>query len=105
MSSFVPNLLAFGRVLRAASFDVPIGSMLDLVDALTHVNVAVRDEVFHTSRSLLVRRHEQLPRFEQIFDAFWRDHQNPFAGRDTLNARDSGTTLSSAASVAGIAGA
>ena len=105
MSSFVPNLLAFGRVLRAASFDVPIGRMLDLIDALTHVDVAVRDEVFHTSRSLLVRRHEQLPRFEQIFDAFWRDHENPFAGRDNVSAYDSGTARSLAASVAGIAGA
>jgi uncharacterized protein with von Willebrand factor type A (vWA) domain len=104
VSFFVNNVLVFGRTLRAAGFDVPVGSMLDLIDALTHVDVAVRDEVFHTSQSLLVRRHEQLRRFAQIFDAFWRDHQNPFAGRETVNARDIGTAGALAAAVAGIAG-
>ena len=88
MPAFVNNLLSFGRLLRAAGFDVPVGSMLDLLEALTHVNPGSRDEVFHASRALLVRRHEQLALFEAVFDAFWRDHWNPFAGRETVNSRD-----------------
>jgi uncharacterized protein with von Willebrand factor type A (vWA) domain len=104
-SQFVANVLVFGRVLRASGFDVPVGSMLDLIDALTHVNAGTRDEVFHTSRALLVRRHEQLPPFEQLFDAFWRDHLNPFANREEVNPRDSGTAEALASNVIGIAGA
>ena len=88
MPAFVNNLLSFGRLLRAAGVDVPVGSMLDLLEALTHVNPGSRDEVFHASRTLLVRRHEQLALFESLFDAFWRDHWNPFAGRETVNVRD-----------------
>jgi uncharacterized protein with von Willebrand factor type A (vWA) domain len=104
-SQFVSNVLVFGRVLRAAGFDVPIGGMLDLVDALTHVDAGSRDEVFHTSRALLVRRHEQLSRFRQIFDVFWSDLLNPFANRDEANPRDSDTTRALASAIAGIAGA
>lgn len=88
MPAFVNNLLAFGRLLRAAGIDVPVGSMLDLVEALTHVNPATRDEVFHASRAVLVRRHEQLALFESVFDGFWRDHWNPFSGRETVNVKD-----------------
>jgi len=57
--------------------------MLDLTEALTHVDVSARDEVFHTCRALLVQRHEQLGPFEEVFDAFWRDHANPFAMQGT----------------------
>ena len=76
--------------------------MLDLLEALTHVNLTVRDDVFYTCRALLVRRHEQLPIFDAVFDAFWRDHTNPFAGRETVNAFDSDTRAALAAAAAGI---
>jgi len=72
MSSFTENLVIFGRMLRRAGIDVPVGSMLDLLEALTHVDMGERDEVFHTCRTVLVRRHDQLAAFETVFDAFWR---------------------------------
>ncbi|HVQ14544.1 MAG TPA: VWA domain-containing protein, partial [Vicinamibacterales bacterium] len=98
---FVENLIVFGRLLRRVGFDVPVGRVLDLIEALTHVNVNARDEVFHTCRALLVQRHEQLGLFEQVFDAFWRDHANPFAAQG-VKVSDARTTAARVATVAGI---
>ena len=88
MTTFTDNLLSFGRVLRRSGFEVPVGNVLDLTGALTLVNLAVRDEVFHACRTVLVRRHDQLAAFEKIFDAFWRQHGNPFASPATNTTRD-----------------
>src|SRR4051812_14256711 len=76
MSRLIDNLLIFGRILRQAGVDVHPGRLLDAVQALGHINLAERDEVYHTCRALLVHRHEQLPIFDRAFDAFWRAHQH-----------------------------
>jgi uncharacterized protein len=69
---FLDNLLVFGRVLRGMGIDVHAGRMLDLIDALGYVDITVRDEVYHTSRALLIHGPEQIPAFDRAFDAFWR---------------------------------
>ena len=71
-SPVVANLLMFGRALRRSGIDVHPGRLLDVVEALGHVNVAARDEVYYTCRSLLVHRHEHLAMFDRAFEAFWR---------------------------------
>ena len=63
----------FGRALRRTGIDVHPGRLLDVVEALGHVNVAARDEVYYTCRALLVHRHEQLAIFDRAFEAFWRE--------------------------------
>ena len=68
----VSNLLMFGRALRRTGIDVHPGRLLDVVDALGHVNVGSRDEVYYTCRALLVHRHEQLALFDRAFEIFWR---------------------------------
>ncbi len=98
---FVENLVIFGRVLRRLGFEVPVGRLLELTEALTHVDVNVRDEVFHTCRALLVQRHDQLATFAEVFDAFWRDHLNPFAMQRS-NSRDASTSTASATASAGL---
>jgi hypothetical protein len=99
--SFVDNLIVFGRLLRGVGFDIPVGPILDLTEALTHVNLNARDEVFHTCRALLVQRHEQLGPFEQVFNAFWRDHANPFAaqGVKVSDARTAAARITTAAGI------
>ena len=68
-------MLTFGRVLRRAGLDVHLGRLLDLVEALGHVNLGARDEVYHACRALLVHRHEQIAVFDRAFAAFWRQQQ------------------------------
>ena len=72
MPQFLGNLLAFGRLLRRVGIDVHPGRMIDVVQALQHVNLAAREEVYHTCRTLLVHGPEQIPPFDRAFDAFWR---------------------------------
>jgi uncharacterized protein with von Willebrand factor type A (vWA) domain len=72
MSSLQHNLLVFGRLLRRLGIDVHVGRMIDVTDALQHVDLASRDEVYYTCRALLVHRHDQLAVFDRAFDMFWR---------------------------------
>jgi uncharacterized protein len=72
MSRLLDNLLFFGRILRRAGIDVHPGRMIDVVEALGHVNLGARDEVYYTCRALLVHRPEQLVVFDVAFDKFWR---------------------------------
>ena len=74
MSRLLDNLLIFGRVLRRAGIDVHPGRLLDVIEALGHVNLGARDEVYHTCRALLVHRQEQIAIFDRAFAAFWREH-------------------------------
>ena len=74
MSRLLDNLLIFGRVLRRAGIDVHRGRLLDVIEALGHVDLGARDEVYHTCRALLVHRQEQLAIFDRAFTAFWREH-------------------------------
>ena len=76
MSCFLDNLLIFGRVLRRAGIDVQPGRLLDVVEALGHVDLSERDEVYHACRALLVHRHEERPIFDRAFAAFWRRHSD-----------------------------
>jgi uncharacterized protein len=81
MSRLLDNLLIFGRLLRRAGVDVHRGRLLDVVDALGHVNLGARDEVYHTCRALLVHRHEHYTLFDRAFAAFWREHHEGEARR------------------------
>jgi uncharacterized protein len=69
------NLLAFGRLLRRLGIEVHPGRMLDVAEALQHMDIRVRDEVYHACRALLVHRYEDLAIFDRAFDAFWSDRR------------------------------
>jgi uncharacterized protein len=72
VSHLAENLLVFGRLLRAVGLDVHMGRMLDVLKALPLVDLGSRDEVYHTCRTLLVHRREDLATFDRAFSAFWR---------------------------------
>jgi uncharacterized protein len=82
MSRLPDNLLIFGRVLRRAGIDVHPGRLLDVIEALGHVHLGTRDEVYHTCRALLVHRQEQIAVFDRAFAAFWRIHHEGEAGSE-----------------------
>ena len=70
-SNLPRNLLVFGRLLRRLGIDVHTGRLVDVTEALQHVDLGSRDEVYYTCRALLVYRHEDLPVFDRAFEAFW----------------------------------
>ena len=73
--SLLENLLTFDRLLKRAGIHTHAGRTTDVVEALAHVNLDSRDEVYHASRALLVHRKDQIPIFDVAFDAFWRAHR------------------------------
>jgi len=72
VSALLPNLLHFGRLLHRLGLDVPAGRMRDVANALAFVDLGQRSEFFHTLRSLLVHRVQDLPLFDDAFRVFWR---------------------------------
>ena len=76
------NLLRFGRLLHALGLDVQAGGMLDVAEALGHVDVGRRADFYHTLRSLLVRRAQDLPVFDEAFRLFWRPPRGERTARD-----------------------
>jgi uncharacterized protein with von Willebrand factor type A (vWA) domain len=65
------NLLVFGRLLRDLGLDVDPGRMIDVASALQLVDIAIREDVYHTCRTLLVTRADQIPVFDRAFHAFF----------------------------------
>ena len=53
--------------------EVHVGRLLDVAEALQHVNVGAREDVYHACRALLVHRRDDLAVFDRAFDAFWRE--------------------------------
>ncbi len=70
-SPLLDNVLLFGRILRQAGLPVSLSQTLSFARALRWVDLGNRDQVFHTARSLLVTRCEDLRLFESIFNRFW----------------------------------
>ena len=67
-----PNLIHFGRLLRNLGLDAQAGRMLDVAEALAHVDIGRRADFYHTLQTLLVRRAQDLGVFDEAFRVFWR---------------------------------
>ena len=76
------NLVVFGRLLRSVGMDVATSRLVTAVDALTRVGLARRDDVYHTLRTVLVTRRDDVALFDAAFAAFWQDHGERWGRRD-----------------------
>ncbi|KPV51386.1 hypothetical protein SE17_21500 [Kouleothrix aurantiaca] len=70
--AFLHNCVLFTRMLRRAGIPVGFDQVLEFVRALEWIDLREREQVYHTARSLLIRRHEHLRLFDAIFSRFWR---------------------------------
>lgn len=73
-SHFLENLLLFPRMLRHAGVPISPEQTMAFAQGVTLVDISSRTQVYHTARSLLITRQEQLRLFETIFNRFWRVH-------------------------------
>jgi uncharacterized protein with von Willebrand factor type A (vWA) domain len=75
--------IGYARVLRGAGLAVPIGSVLDFVEAIGLLGVESRDAVYWAGRSTLLRKPEDLRVYDRAFAVFWEgrgsaaDEQEP----------------------------
>jgi uncharacterized protein with von Willebrand factor type A (vWA) domain len=70
--NFLHNLLLFGRLLRGLGLDINPGRMMDLIRAFSFIDIGRKVDFYHSTRSLLVHRREDIALFDEAFDAFWR---------------------------------
>jgi uncharacterized protein with von Willebrand factor type A (vWA) domain len=68
------NLLHFTSLLRRVGVPVSLEQKMDFIRALDMIDIGKRDQVYHAARSLLVKRKEDFPIFDRIFERFWRLH-------------------------------
>ena len=71
--SSAPERIAvgFARVLRGAGLDVPIGAVINYVEALGRVGIDQRDTTYWAGRATLVRNPEDIQVYDRAFAVFW----------------------------------
>lgn len=66
------HIVAFARALRAAGIPAGSGAVIDALQALHHIDVNRREDVFAALQAVFVTRHEHAAVFAQTFDLFFR---------------------------------
>ena len=82
MSFLLHNLLHFTRLLHRLGLDVQAGRAREVAAALAHVDVGRRTDFYHTLRSLLIHRADDLAVFDEAFRVFWRRPHGDWTERD-----------------------
>ncbi|MDE0140188.1 MAG: VWA domain-containing protein [Caldilineaceae bacterium] len=82
--NFLQNMLLFARLLRGLSIPVTPTQILDLVEALTQIDLRVKAQARDASRAILVSRQEHLELFDEAFDLFWRAREKQELARINL---------------------
>ena len=70
-SCLLPNLIHFARLLRRIGLSVSTAEIADVAHGLAHIDLARRDDVFHTMRCILTHNPEEQAIFDPAFAAFW----------------------------------
>ena len=63
--------VAFGRVVRGAGIDVPVGATIAFARALECVGLATAPGVYWAGRATLVRRPDDIEAYDRAFEAFF----------------------------------
>ncbi len=74
-ATFVANALLFSRALRGRGIPTDLGAVVDFVRALTIVDIGDRTQVHAAGSAVFVRRRDDLPVYDEVFDLFWRRHE------------------------------
>jgi uncharacterized protein len=83
--ALVDNLLVFGQALRRCGLEGPAGRMADAIAALEAVGIRRRADVRAALGALFVHRRDDLARFNEIFDLFWRARREQYDGPPLLS--------------------
>ena len=70
--TLVERAVGFGRALHEAGIGAGPGATTQFCRALTVVDVGDREEVRSAGLAVFVHGHEEIPIYDEVFDAFWR---------------------------------
>lgn len=72
-NKLAPNIMHFGRVLRAAGMPVGPGKIIDATKAVLAVGIGSRSDFYWALHAVFVNRRDQHELFDQAFHIFWKD--------------------------------
>jgi uncharacterized protein len=79
----------FGRLLRALGLKVTPTQILDLVEALKHIDLSCREDFKNAGRTILVNQYDHLSLFDRAFDLFWQAREKNELALLDVNGLDS----------------
>jgi uncharacterized protein with von Willebrand factor type A (vWA) domain len=81
-AALLPNLVRFGRLLRALGLPVSPADLIEAAAALSYIDIKNQRDLYYALRALLVSDPDHLPLFATAFAQFWRAPQSaPPAGQ------------------------
>jgi uncharacterized protein len=72
-NKLAPNIMHFGRVLRAAGLPIGPGKIIDATQAVMAVGIQSRSDFYWALHAVFVNRRDQHVLFDQAFHIFWKD--------------------------------
>jgi hypothetical protein len=72
-NKLAPNIMHFGRILRAAGLPVGPGKIIDATQAVMAVGIRSRSDFYWALHAVFVNRRDQHELFDQAFLIFWKD--------------------------------
>ena len=72
-NKLAPNIIHFGRVLRAAGLPIGPGKIIDATNAVITVGIKSRSDFYWALHAVFVNRRDQHELFDQAFHIFWKD--------------------------------
>jgi uncharacterized protein with von Willebrand factor type A (vWA) domain len=72
--AFFWNALLFTRALRAAGMTTDLGAAIDYSRSLTLIDIGEREQVRAAGMAVFVRRRDEVPVYDEVFDRFWRQY-------------------------------
>jgi len=89
----LPNLLAFGRVLKQLGIKVSLSQVIDASRSLELVDIGEREDFRALLRSNLISQKEDFPVFDTVFDCFWREQSYERIPMETLEIQGTPTEM------------
>lgn len=68
----VAQAAGFGRALRRGGLPIDLGAEIDFARALSIVDIGDRTEVRDAGAAVFVRRRDDRPTYDEIFDRYWQ---------------------------------
>jgi uncharacterized protein len=81
----LPNMMAFGRVLKQLGIKIGLSQVIDAARATELVDLSARRDFRALLRANLVSQKEDFPAFDMAFDCFWREQTYERVPMETMN--------------------
>ncbi|RDJ12120.1 vWA domain-containing protein [Rhizobium grahamii] len=69
---FADNIVFFARALRKAGLKIGPAAIVDAIEAVEVIGVGSREEFHAALSAIFVKRHEDMPVFDEAFRLFWQ---------------------------------